>query len=47
MGQLTGKSLEEQKVIEKGRFFSHIRFEKPLLIRMDGRKGMAVISLNN
>jgi hypothetical protein len=41
------KKLKEQKVIEKGKFFSHIRFEKPLLIRMDGRKGMAVISLNH
>jgi hypothetical protein len=39
--------LKNQKVIEKGKFFSHIRFEKPLLIRMDGKKGMAVISMNN
>jgi hypothetical protein len=41
------EKLKEQKVMEKGKFFSHIRFEKPLLIRMDGRKGMAVISLNH
>jgi hypothetical protein len=46
-GTINWDKLREQKVIEKGRFFSHIRFEKPLLIRMDGRKGMAVISLNN
>ncbi|MCX6325391.1 MAG: pyruvate, phosphate dikinase [Bacteroidia bacterium] len=39
--------LRKQKLIEKGQFFRHIRFEKPLLIRMDGRKGMAVISMNN
>jgi hypothetical protein len=39
--------LNKQKVIEKGKFFCHIRFEKPLLIRMDGKKGMAVISENN
>ena len=41
------EKLKNQKVIEKGKFFSHIRFEKPLLIRMDGKKGMAVISMNN
>ncbi len=46
-GTIIWERLNEQKIIEKGRFFSHIRFEKPLLIRMDGRKGMAVISLNN
>ena len=32
---------------ENGKFFRHIRFEKPLLMRMDGGKGMAVISMNN
>ncbi len=41
------KKLKKQKVIEKGKFFRHIRFDKPLLIRMDGKKGMAVISMNN
>jgi hypothetical protein len=46
-GTISWDKLERQKVIEKGRFFRHIRFEKPLIIRMDGRKGMAVISLNN
>jgi CheY-like chemotaxis protein len=29
--------------VEKRKYFSHVRFEKPLLIRMDGKKGMAVI----
>ncbi|MCJ7820706.1 MAG: hypothetical protein MUP53_05850 [Bacteroidales bacterium] len=37
--------LKKQKVIEKGNFFSHVRFKKPLKIRMDGRNGMAVISM--
>ncbi len=37
--------LKKQKVIENGNFFSHVRFKKPLKIRMDGRKGMAVISM--
>jgi CheY-like chemotaxis protein len=46
-GSILWDKLEKHKVIEKGKFFRHIRFEKPLLIRMDGRKGIAVISLNN
>ncbi len=46
-GTVEWDRLKEQHVLEKGKFFSHIRFEKPLLIRMDGRKGMAVISLNH
>jgi hypothetical protein len=45
-GTIMWDKLEKQDVIEDGKFFRHIRFEKPLLIRMDGRKGMAVISVN-
>jgi hypothetical protein len=39
--------LRRQKVIEKGNFFNHIRFDKPVIIRMDGKKGMAVISMSH
>jgi hypothetical protein len=46
-GTIIWEKLSKQKVIEKGKFFTHVRFEKPLLIRMDGKKGMAVISMNN
>lgn len=46
VGMIAWSKLEEQIIIEKGRFFTHIRFEKPLLIRMDGRKGMSAISLS-
>jgi hypothetical protein len=45
-GTIIWDKLIVQKVIEEGKFFHHIRFEKPLLIRMDGKKGMAVISMN-
>jgi hypothetical protein len=45
-GTILWKKLNKQKVIEKGKFFRHIKFEKPLLIRMDGKKGIAVISLS-
>jgi hypothetical protein len=45
-GSIIWEKLKGQNVIESGRFFRHIRFEKPLLIRMDGKKGMAVISVN-
>jgi len=40
-------NIRNQQLIGKGEFFSHIRFEKSLLIRMDGKKGMAVISMNH
>ncbi len=36
-----------QEIVWSGRFFRLARFQKPLLIRMDGKKGMAVISINN
>ncbi len=45
-GSIKWEKLKEQNLIENGKFFRHIRFEKPLLIRMDGKKGMAVISMN-
>jgi hypothetical protein len=45
-GTIIWEKLKKQKVIEKGKYFRHIRFDKPLLIRMDGKKGMAVISMN-
>lgn len=46
-GTIRWDKLRKQRVINKGRFFRHIRFEKPLLIRMDGRSGIAVISVSN
>ena len=45
-GKIYWEKPARQQLIEKGRFFRHVRFEKPLIIRMDGRKGMAVISEN-
>jgi hypothetical protein len=46
-GLIEWEKLNKQKVIEKGKFFRHVRFDKPLLIRMDGKKGMAVISMTH
>jgi hypothetical protein len=46
-GTINWGRLNKQEVIESGKFFRHIRFEKPLVIRMDGKKGMAVISIKN
>ncbi|MBN2862521.1 MAG: pyruvate, phosphate dikinase, partial [Bacteroidales bacterium] len=43
-GKINWEILNDQNVVEKGRFFRHIRFDKPLLILMDGKKGRAVIS---
>jgi hypothetical protein len=45
-GLIDWKKLANQNIVEEGKFFRHIRFEKPLLIRMDGKKGMAVITMN-
>ena len=45
-GTINWEKLASQQVMEKGRYFRHIRFDEPLLIRMDGKKGIAVISVN-
>jgi hypothetical protein len=46
-GTICWEKLKKQKIVEKGKFFRHIRFEKPLKIQMDGKKGIAVISMSN
>lgn len=38
--------IRNQPVLDKRKYFHHVQFENPLLIRMDGRKGIAVISTN-
>jgi hypothetical protein len=45
-GRIEWELLNKQQVVEQGRFFRHIRFEKPLLVRMDGKKGIAVVTMN-
>ena len=45
-GKINWELLDKQKIVERGRYFRHIRFEKPLLIRMEGKKGRAVITMN-
>jgi hypothetical protein len=45
-GVIAWEKLRQQKVIESGSFFTHVRFEKPLVIKMDGKKRIAVISMN-
>jgi len=44
-GVIMWDRLSKEKEVGKGTWFRHIRFPKPLVIRMDGRLGMAVISL--
>jgi two-component SAPR family response regulator len=36
--------LKKQEVINQTRYFRHIRFEKPLVVSMDGKKRIAVIT---
>ena len=43
-GKIKWDKLKSQKTVEQGRFFRHIRFENPILIRMDGKKQIAVIT---
>lgn len=44
-GVIMWDKLRNRKEIGKGHWFRHVRMPKPLVIRMDGRLGMAVISL--
>jgi hypothetical protein len=46
-GSIFWDKLDRQETIENGDFFRHIRFEKPLQIRMDGKNRMAVVSINH
>jgi hypothetical protein len=46
-GSIFWEKLREQQTVVRGEFFHHVRFEKPLLIRMDGKKRMAVVSIKS
>ncbi len=46
-GSIFWGKIGDQQTVAKGEFFHHVRFEKPLLIRMDGKKRMAVISMKS
>ena len=46
-GVIKWEKLRTQKEIGKGHWFRHIRLSKPLVIRMDGKIGMAVVSLGS
>jgi len=37
--------LDQQELIERSTYFKHVRFKKPILIKMDGRKRISVISM--
>ncbi len=45
-GKIMWEKLDRQNIIEKGKYFRHVRFGNPLVVRMDGKKGIAVISMN-
>jgi hypothetical protein len=45
-GKVDWEKLKGQELVSQGDFFRHIRFEKPLLVRMDGKKGIALITIN-
>ncbi len=37
--------LSKQELVKKTRFFRHVRFEHPLIVRMDGKKRIAVVEM--
>jgi Pyruvate phosphate dikinase, AMP/ATP-binding domain len=41
------EKIKSRQIDTTGKYLRHTRFEKPLQIRMDGKKGMAVISMNH
>ena len=47
MGQLSGKNLKNRKLLKKANSSGISGLKNRLLIRMDGKKGMAVISMNH
>jgi hypothetical protein len=46
-GFISWDMLHRQTVVEEGEYFRHVRFEKPLDIRMDGKNRMAVVSVKH
>ena len=38
--------LNKQKLINRTKYFKHIRFNKPLTIKIDGKKRISVITVN-
>ena len=45
-GRVNWGMLTSQEAVERGNFFRHVRFSKPFVVRMDGKKGIAVITMN-
>ncbi len=46
-GFINWEMLNDQLLIESTKFFKHIQFEKSLMVRMDGKKRISVITLND
>jgi len=46
-GFINWEMLNDQILVESTKFFNHIQFEKPLMVRMDGKKRISVITLND
>jgi hypothetical protein len=45
-GIINWELFDEKYIVKKGKYINHIRFDQPLMVRMDGKKGMAVITVN-
>jgi hypothetical protein len=42
---ITWDMLKKQKLVNKTEFFRHVELEKPIIIKMDGKKRIAVITV--
>jgi hypothetical protein len=45
-GHVNWEKLQAAETVEDGDYFRHIRFEKPVTIKMDGKNRMAVVTVN-
>ncbi len=46
-GFINWEMLNDQQLMESTKFFKHIQFDKPLMVRMDGKKRISVITIND
>lgn len=46
-GVVNWEKLASLETVEKGKYFKHVKSDKPFTIKMDGKRGLAVIMKNN
>ncbi len=46
-GYIKYDMLDKQELVERTKYFKHVRFKKPIIIKMDGKKRISVISVQD